>query len=84
MSPPHHHLEPIKKPVWFITGCSTGFGRELATQLLERGFRTVVTARNPDTGIQLGEPLIADGVGVTDYAAMVRHNVGAIVKALGQ
>ncbi len=37
-----------------------------------------------DTGIQLGEPLIADGVGVTDYAAMVRHNVGAIVKALGQ
>jgi NAD(P)-dependent dehydrogenase (short-subunit alcohol dehydrogenase family) len=37
-----------KKPVWFITGCSTGFGRELATQVLERGFRTVVTARKPD------------------------------------
>ena len=34
-----------EKPVWFITGCSTGFGRELATQTLERGFRTVVTAR---------------------------------------
>ena len=36
------------KPVWFITGCSTGFGRELAKHVLERGYRTVVTARNPD------------------------------------
>src|SRR5664280_2712051 len=36
-----------EKPVWFITGCSTGFGRELATYVLERGYRTVVTARNP-------------------------------------
>ena len=34
-------------PVWFITGCSTGFGRELSRQLLERGDRVVVTARNP-------------------------------------
>lgn len=34
-------------PVWFITGCSTGFGRELALQVLERGWRAVVTARNP-------------------------------------
>lgn len=33
--------------VWFITGCSTGFGRELARQLLARDYRVVVTARNP-------------------------------------
>src|SRR6476620_4158987 len=33
-------------PVWFITGCSTGFGREIATQVLGRGWRAVVTARN--------------------------------------
>ena len=33
--------------VWFITGCSTGFGRELAKILLDRGNRVVVTARNP-------------------------------------
>ena len=32
--------------VWFVTGCSTGFGRALATELLERGYRVVVTARN--------------------------------------
>lgn len=35
-------------PVWFITGCSTGFGRELAMHLLDLGYTTVVTARNPD------------------------------------
>ncbi len=30
---------------WFITGCSTGFGRALAKHVLERGYRVVVTAR---------------------------------------
>jgi NAD(P)-dependent dehydrogenase (short-subunit alcohol dehydrogenase family) len=34
------------KPVWFITGCSTGFGRELSVILLNRGYRVVVTARD--------------------------------------
>jgi NAD(P)-dependent dehydrogenase (short-subunit alcohol dehydrogenase family) len=53
------------KPVWFITGCSTGFGRELSKILLSRGYRVVVTARDaakvqdlvenyPDTGLALG------------------------------
>ena len=37
-----------EKPVWFITGCSTGFGRELARHVLKLGYRTVVTARNPE------------------------------------
>jgi NAD(P)-dependent dehydrogenase (short-subunit alcohol dehydrogenase family) len=32
--------------VWFITGCSTGFGRELAQLVLRRGWRAVVTARD--------------------------------------
>jgi len=31
--------------VWLITGCSTGFGRELARILLDRGNKVVVTAR---------------------------------------
>lgn len=34
-------------PVWLITGCSTGFGRELAKLVLARGWRAVVTARDP-------------------------------------
>ncbi|HYD52021.1 MAG TPA: oxidoreductase [Gemmatimonadaceae bacterium] len=35
--------------VWLITGCSTGFGRELARAVLEHGDRAVVTARRPET-----------------------------------
>ena len=35
-------------PVWFITGCSTGFGRELAKAVLSRGWRVVATARRPE------------------------------------
>lgn len=34
------------KNVWFITGCSTGFGRELAKALLTTGYRVAVTARD--------------------------------------
>jgi hypothetical protein len=32
--------------VWFITGASTGFGRELAMAALAKGDRVVATARN--------------------------------------
>lgn len=50
--------------VWFITGCSTGFGRELAKEALQNGYRVVVTARKakdiediatayPDTALSL-------------------------------
>ena len=35
--------------VWFITGCSSGFGRELAVLALQRGDRVVATARQPDS-----------------------------------
>lgn len=43
-----------QKPVWFITGCSTGFGRELASQLLKGGYRVVATARKPSDLSDLG------------------------------
>jgi len=42
---PSNTLVP-EPPVWLITGCSTGFGREIARLAIERGFRTVVTARD--------------------------------------
>jgi NAD(P)-dependent dehydrogenase (short-subunit alcohol dehydrogenase family) len=38
-------MSASNKPVWFITGCSTGFGRELAKHTLSLGYPTVVTAR---------------------------------------
>ncbi|WP_091015940.1 oxidoreductase [Paenibacillus sp. M2] len=32
--------------VWFITGCSTGFGRHIAEQAIHAGYKVVVTARD--------------------------------------
>lgn len=34
--------------VWLITGCSTGFGRELAKFVLSQGYKAAVAARNTD------------------------------------
>lgn len=57
-------------PVWFITGCSTGFGRELAIALIDRGYRVVATARNPDDVADLvtqgGDRVLALRLDVTD------------------
>jgi len=67
-----------EKPVWFITGCSTGFGRELARQVLELGYRTVVTARNPADVkdlAALGEALVLK-LDVTD-----QRQISAAIKA---
>jgi NAD(P)-dependent dehydrogenase (short-subunit alcohol dehydrogenase family) len=54
----------MKNKVWFITGCSTGFGRELSLEVLKAGYKAVVTARKvedvkdiidqyPDTALAL-------------------------------
>src|SRR5215217_7845115 len=34
--------------VWLITGCSTGFGRELAKEVLAQGYQAGVASRNTD------------------------------------
>lgn len=44
-----------EKPVWFITGCSTGFGRQIAKHVLELGYRVVVTSRDPEDVRDLAE-----------------------------
>lgn len=44
-----------EKKVWFITGCSTGLGRDLAEVLLEQGYRVVATARRLDSISDLAE-----------------------------
>lgn len=36
------------KKVWLITGCSTGFGRALATEALVQGYRVAVAARKTE------------------------------------
>ncbi len=37
----------VTMATWFVTGCSTGFGRALAEAVLADGHRAVITARNP-------------------------------------
>jgi NAD(P)-dependent dehydrogenase (short-subunit alcohol dehydrogenase family) len=61
MTTKNRQSSTIEKPVWFITGCSTGFGRELAKALLAGGYRVVVTARKPSEVrdlAALGESLV--------------------------
>ncbi len=43
------------KPVWFITGCSTGFGRHIAKHALELGYRVAITSRDPEDIKDLAE-----------------------------
>ena len=75
------------KPVWFITGCSTGLGRELARQLLERDYRVVVTARRPETLADLAGPhaerALVLPLDVTD-PAQVAAAVPATLERFGQ
>jgi NAD(P)-dependent dehydrogenase (short-subunit alcohol dehydrogenase family) len=57
-------------PVWLITGCSRGFGRELARAVLARGYRAAVTARNRATieafAVRFPEACLAAELDVTD------------------
>jgi NAD(P)-dependent dehydrogenase (short-subunit alcohol dehydrogenase family) len=65
-------------PVWFITGCSTGFGMELAKQAIERGYRTVVTARDL---AKLPGDVASDQVLVLQLDVTQPEQVAAAVKA---
>jgi NAD(P)-dependent dehydrogenase (short-subunit alcohol dehydrogenase family) len=59
--------------VWFITGCSRGFGREWAIAALERGDRVAATARDLSTLDDLvstyGDAILPIQLDVTDRAA---------------
>jgi NADP-dependent 3-hydroxy acid dehydrogenase YdfG len=35
----------MKEKAWFISGCSTGFGRALATHVLKTGYKVILSAR---------------------------------------
>lgn len=70
-------------PVWFISGCSTGFGRELAQQTIARGFHTVVTARDPAKVQDLVEGhdnALAVALDVTDQNSIDRAVHAALEK----
>ena len=65
-------------PVWFITGCSTGFGLELAKQAILQGCRTVMTARHPE---KLEGYALTDNVLVLKLDVTQPAEIAAAVKA---
>jgi NAD(P)-dependent dehydrogenase (short-subunit alcohol dehydrogenase family) len=77
----------MSQRTWFITGVSSGFGRQLADQLLERGDRVVGTVR--DTGKvadlleRYPEAFHAEVLDVTDTAA-IRQVVERSFSRLGR
>jgi NAD(P)-dependent dehydrogenase (short-subunit alcohol dehydrogenase family) len=79
-------MNPVN-PVWLITGCSTGFGRELAKLVLERGWRAVVTARDvtkvDDIVAGCADRAVALPLDVTD-GMQVQFVVAEAMKKFGQ
>lgn len=65
---------------WFITGCSTGIGREIARAALDAGHRVAATARRPETLADLidahEDRALALPLDVTDH-----DQIGAAVQA---
>jgi NAD(P)-dependent dehydrogenase (short-subunit alcohol dehydrogenase family) len=72
---------------WLITGVSSGFGREMATQLLDRGEVVVGTVRRPDSAADLlqkyPDRFHRELLDVTDAAA-VRDVVDRSFGSLGR
>jgi NAD(P)-dependent dehydrogenase (short-subunit alcohol dehydrogenase family) len=74
-------------PVWFVTGCSTGFGREFVRAALAHGFRVVATARDPkkieDLIVGHEDTARALALDVTNKD-QIKHAVGEAERAFGR
>jgi NAD(P)-dependent dehydrogenase (short-subunit alcohol dehydrogenase family) len=71
---------------WLITGCSTGFGREIAREVLAAGHSAVVTARRSeavqDLADEFGDRALAVALDVTD-ADQIADAVSTAENAFG-
>lgn len=73
--------------VWLITGCSTGFGREITLAALAAGDRVMATARRPEALADLaqvgGDRISSAALDVTDPAS-IQAAVKATQAAFGR
>ncbi|KAL8989052.1 MAG: hypothetical protein Q9169_008448 [Polycauliona sp. 2 TL-2023] len=75
---------PVSR-VWLITGCSSGFGQEIAKAALAYGDRVVATARDPTKLTNLescGAMVVALDVLASD--ALLKEQVAKVVESAGQ
>ncbi|KAF1961332.1 3-oxoacyl-reductase [Byssothecium circinans] len=70
--------------IWLITGCSSGFGQEIALAALANGDNVVATARDPAKLAQLAERgAITEQLDVVDSDENLRKRVDSIVEKTG-
>jgi NAD(P)-dependent dehydrogenase (short-subunit alcohol dehydrogenase family) len=71
--------------IWFITGASSGFGREIAAAALGRGDRVVAAARNVSrlAGLDGGDRVLAVALDVTD-AGQRERAIGEALDRFGR
>jgi NAD(P)-dependent dehydrogenase (short-subunit alcohol dehydrogenase family) len=67
--------------VWFITGASTGLGRELARAVLERGGRVVATARDQARVADLAEAHPDRALALELDVTLPSHVATAVIQA---
>ena len=67
--------------IWFVTGASRGFGRQLAELALERGDAVVATARDPAvlaSELGSGDRVLTEALDITDTQAVQTAVAGAL------
>ena len=71
--------------VWLITGCSSGFGEEVALAAIEHGDKVVATARDPSKLQNLkSKGAITAKLDVTSSDDILSGVVQAVLKEVGQ
>lgn len=73
--------------VWLITGCSTGFGRALAKEVLAKGYRAAVAARNTNDVQDIIEAYPSNAIAVkldVTVPEQIKSAVQATIDHFGQ
>lgn len=79
----------MSQKTWFITGCSTGFGRILAEMLLEKGDRVIASARKLESLSELNQKstgknqLLTYALDVTD-SSQIKQVVADAIQHFGR
>lgn len=75
------------RKVWFITGCSTGFGRSIATAALKEGYRVAVASRKTEDVQDIidvyPDTAFAVKLDVADYG-QIKSAVATVMEKFGQ